>query len=99
MTTEFTPKDFDLICDWPHSPHNTGHIAFVVQIANIKLAEIKKAWLEELMEKALVVYGCKTELHDKIGYQYPTLWEGLGPPISAFNFKARLVCIEKLEGE
>lgn len=93
--TEFTVEDFNIgallaPCIHPSASaseigkHTDKHLA---DLCNAKLAEIKKAWLEELLRDAPIVYGYKVR-----GW---IMEENSSDSLD--THQARLVCIEPLD--
>ena len=85
MKTEFSYEDFD-VCLY------TNDAMQVAEIANEKLLEIKKAWLEELVKDAPVVSGIPLVDGSQKGYTQGIWQEGFTD--STDTHTARLVLIE-----
>ncbi len=78
---KFKPEDFEI----DYLLH-----ACCAEIANVKLLEIKKQWLEELVKDAPEIYGRRVRIVDMVD---DWQWDHYDDPNT---YKGRVVCIEKL---
>jgi len=84
----YKPEDFEEFLEGQDSVPLAYEFA---DIANAKLPEIKKQWLEELVKDAPTVY-----IQDEPGVDHEDCWQESFSPNPTDTRKGRLICIEKL---